>query len=189
MSAAIGIATRQLRSATVSSPALGVFLALVLLQGFHTLEHVVQVVQRWALGIPNGNGLLGSLADIEPLHFAYNTLYLALLAATYLLLDLDVDGPRRHGRLVFGLLTFALAFQAWHEVEHVVKLKQYFALGVNGTGGIFGQGPGAVAPRFPIPLLHLAYNLTAYVPTLAAFLVLMSRARTRRLAIPAALSA
>lgn len=156
----------------------GVFLLLVLLQGFHELEHVVQVAQRSFLGIPNGNGLLGSLVDIEPVHFVYNSLYLGLLVATYLLLGLHRDGPRRHGALVFGLLTFALAFQGWHEVEHVFKLAQYFALGVNGTGGVFGIGPGALAPRFPIPLLHLAYNTVAYLPALAAFAITARQPRS-----------
>ena len=62
--------------------AFAVFLLLVLLQGVHELEHVIQVVQRSFLGIPNGNGMLGSLVDIEPLHFAYNTIaYVPALAA------------------------------------------------------------------------------------------------------------
>jgi hypothetical protein len=166
-----------------------VFLLLVLLQGFHELEHVIQVVQRYALGIPNGNGMLGSLVDIEPVHFAYNTLYLALLVAIYLLLGLHRDGPRDHGRLVCGLLTFALVFQSWHEVEHVFKLAQYFALGVNGTGGVFGQGPGALAPRFPIPLLHFAYNTIAYVPALAAFVIMARRPRAEERPVPDAAAA
>ena len=169
-------AARELAGEAFSSGALRVFLALVLFQGFHELEHVVQVIQRYSLGVSNGNGLLGSVTDVEPLHFAYNTIYLILLAAAWVLLGFHADGPRRHGWPVFGLLTFALVFQAWHEVEHAFKLAQYFALGVNGTGGILGQGPGAVAPRFSIPLLHLAYNTLAYVPALAAFVLLMRRA-------------
>lgn len=159
-----------------SSRALTVFFALVLLQGFHELEHVVQVIQRYFLGIPNGNGLVGSLADVEPVHFVYNSLYLGLLIAVFVLLGLHRDGASPYGRLVAGLITFALAFQMWHELEHVFKLTQYFALQVNGTGGIFGQGPGALAPMFPIPWLHLAYNTVAYLPALIAFGLLVSRA-------------
>ena len=162
-------------NAIFSSRSLTVFLALILLQGFHEMEHVVQVVQRFALGIPNGNGLIGSLTDIEPLHFVYNTLYLALLAAVFVLRGLHRDGPSEHGRLVSGLVTFALAFQMWHELEHVFKLEQYFVLGVNGTGGVFGIGPGALVPLFPIPLLHLAYNTVAYVPAVIAFVLLVRR--------------
>lgn len=166
---------RPRTNALFSSPALTVFLALVLVQGFHELEHVVQVVQRFALGIPNGNGLIGSLADIEPVHFVYNSLYLGLLIAVFALLGLHRDRQSEHGRLVANLVTFALAFQMWHELEHVFKLTQYLALHASGTGGILGQGPGAIAPLFPIPLLHLAYNTVAYVPALAAFILLVRR--------------
>lgn len=176
-------------SAIFTSSALTVFLGLVLFQGVHELEHVVQVIQRSFLGIANGNGLLGSLTDVEPLHFAYNTFYLGLLVWTYLLLGLHRDGPSPKGRLVTGLLTFALAFQMWHELEHVFKLTQFVALGgLNGTGGIFGIGPGAIAPLFPIPLLHLAYNTASYVPTLVAFFLVLRRIapsrRSRRRVAP-----
>lgn len=170
---------RSRANALFTSRALTVFLALVLLQGFHELEHITQVVQIYVLGISNGKGLVGSLVDVEPLHFAYNTLYLGLLIAVFMLLGLHEDEPRAVGPLVTALVTFALAFQMWHELEHVFKLVQYVALGVNGTGGIFGQGPGAVFPLVPIPLLHLAYNTVAYVPALAAFVIL-----GRRLAVP-----
>jgi hypothetical protein len=105
------------------------------------------------------------------------TLYLALKVAVYLLLGLQRAGARQHGRLVYGLLTFVVVFQSWHEVEHVVKLAQYLALGVNGTGGVFGQGPGALLALFPIPLLHFAYNTVAYVPALVAFVIMTRRPR------------
>jgi len=174
----VTVGARSATLAGAAAPAAGAmpaFLLLVLVQGFHEIEHVVQVVQRLALGIPNGNGVVGSLADVEPVHVAYNTMYLALLAIVYVRLGLLGSGPSPHGRLVTGLLTFALAFQMWHELEHVFKLVQYVALGVNGTGGILGQGPGAVAPVAPIPLLHLAYNTVAYVPALAAYFLLRER--------------
>lgn len=170
------------RTVTIlASRALTVFLALVLVQGFHEIEHIVQVVQRALLGIPDGNGLLGSLTDIEPLHFAYNSLYLALLVAVFVSLGLHRHGPSEHGPLVAGLVTFALAFQMWHELEHVFKLVQYVGLGVNGTGGILGRGPGGLVPLFPVPILHLAYNTVTYLPALAAFIALV-----RRLPAPAA---
>lgn len=161
--------------AMFTSRALTVFLALVLVQGFHEIEHVAQVGQRMLLGIPDGNGLLGSLTDIEPLHFAYNSLYLALLVSVFVMLGLQRDGPSERGPLVAGLVTFALAFQMWHELEHVFKLVQYLVLDTNGTGGILGRGPGALLPLFPIPLLHLGYNTIAYLPALIAFIALVRR--------------
>ncbi len=168
---------RRRLDVVLSSPALAVFLALVLFQGFHEIEHVVQVVQIYVLGIANGKGIVGSVTDLEPLHFAYNSLYLALLVAVYVLLGLHREGPSDHGGLVVGLVSVALAVQMWHELEHVFKMVQYFVLGTNGTGGIFGQGPGALLPLIPIPLPHLAYNAAAYVPALAAFILLVRRSQ------------
>jgi hypothetical protein len=164
------------RGAVVRSPAFYIFLAVLALQGFHMLEHITQVVQRYALGIPNGSGILGSVVDVEPVHFVYNVGYLALLVTTCLLLGLHRDGPYRVGRAVFALLIFTLLFQGFHVIEHVVKMVQYVQLGFqNGTGGIFGAGPGGLAPLFAVPVLHLAYNAVAYLPAVLAFVLLMQR--------------
>lgn len=144
------------------------FVALLALQGFHVVEHVTQVVQRYALGMPDGNGIIGSVADIEPVHLVYNAAYLLLLGATYAVLREDGAGGGR--RLMFALLTFTLAFQGFHVLEHVVKMVQYLQLGFqNGTGGIFGAGHGGLAPLLPVPVLHLGYNLIGYLPAVAAF--------------------
>lgn len=146
----------------------GAFLALVLFQGFHELEHIIQVLQRYVLGIPNGNGLIGSLADIEPVHFAYNSFYLALLLVAYVGLGLRRE-PRRYGVFVFIGLTAAVGIQSWHEIEHVLKFAQYLTLHVNGTGGIFGDGPGGIVRLVPVPILHFVYNTFAYLPAVLAF--------------------
>jgi hypothetical protein len=63
----------------------------------------------------------------------------------------------------------------WHELEHVFKLVQYVQLGVNGMGGILGQGPGGLSRLFPIPTLHLAYNTVTYLPALIAFAAVVRR--------------
>jgi hypothetical protein len=148
-----------------------VFVALVCFQGFHELEHVVQLVQVFALSIANGKGILGSVVDVEPVHFVYNTGFLTLLVATYLLLDVPRAGRQRSGTLVFALLTLSLVAQTWHETEHIAKMVEYFRLGhQNGTGGILGIGPGAIRPTFNLVVLHFTYNTVAFTPALAAFL-------------------
>jgi hypothetical protein len=148
-----------------------VFVALVCSQGFHELEHIVQMVQVFALSIANGKGILGSVVDVEPVHFVYNTGFLTLLVATYLLLDLHRAGRQRYGTLVFALVTFSLVARTWHETEHVAKMVEYFQLGhQNGSGGILGIGPGAIRPTFNLVLLHFTYNTVAFTPALAAFI-------------------
>ena len=181
-----GAVAAQMRRRDVVAPRTRlVFLALLVIQGFHLVEHLTQVVQRYLLGIANGNGILGSVADIEPVHFIYNVAYLALLAALYMLLGLHRHGPRRVGQAAFALVTFALVFQGFHVVEHVAKMVQYLQLGLrNGTGGVLGDGPGALVPLFPIPLLHLVYNAIAYAPAVLAFLLLRTRSAESDRALP-----
>ena len=36
---------------------------MILFQGFHEFEHVVQILQRFTLNIPNGNGIVGQAVD------------------------------------------------------------------------------------------------------------------------------
>jgi hypothetical protein len=151
--------------------AYSLFVILIVFQGFHELEHVVQLVQVFALSIANGKGIVGSFVDIEPVHFAYNSIFLTLLIGTYLVLGLHREHARRVGIRVFGLLTFAVVAQTWHEAEHVAKIVEYFQLGHrNGTGGILGIGRGAIYPTFNLVLLHFAYNTVAFTSAFLAFL-------------------
>lgn len=153
----------------VATRARGLLLGLLGMQGFHELEHVVQVVQRYVLGVPNGNGIAGSVADLEPVHFAYNTIYFALLVYAVI-----VFLPLRYTRQVIAwrLLVLALSLQTWHEFDHILKMIQYLQLHVNGTGGVFGLGPGALVPLFSLPWLHLAYNTASFLPALIAGILL-----------------
>ena len=137
-------------------------LETVLLQGFHEIEHVVQVFQRTVLGIGSGAGLLGSVFDVEPVHMVYNAAFLGLLGLVFAGCVGDRAAVPTRRTLVLRLLGGALAFQAFHTVEHVVKMVQYVQLGMNGTPGIFGYW-------VPVVYLHLGYNTLALAPVLAAF--------------------
>jgi hypothetical protein len=147
------------------------FLALVLFQGVHGLEHIVQVIQRTMLGNPNGAGIVGSFFDAVPVHFIYNTVFLGLIIATYWLLGMQRPEARKeYGTLAFSLLTFALVWQSWHELEHVVKMVQWYQLGYNNAvGGILAIGPGAIFPLFNNMWLHFWYNTIPYVPIVIAY--------------------
>lgn len=138
-----------------------VFWGIVLLQGFHELEHVVQVFQRFVFNDPKGAGILGSWIDIEPVHLAYNAGFLFLLATIYTLSGaLSQEGRPRP--LVFWLMTFALVFQSYHFIEHTFKIAQFLESGMNGTPGILGN-------FFNIVWLHFFYNTVVYVPAVLAF--------------------
>ena len=138
------------------------FLEMVVLQGIHEVEHIVQVFQRTVLGIAKGAGMLGSAFDIEPVHMVYNLAFLALLGAVYIGCRRDLSIIPKNADKVMMLLTVSFFFQGFHTVEHVVKMWQYFETGVNGTPGIFGYW-------IPVVYLHLGYNTALYVPVVIAF--------------------
>lgn len=155
----------KLTSATVqpSHRAALSFFGLILLQGFHETEHIVQIVQRFILHDPTGAGILGSWVDIEPVHLAYNGVFLGLIALCFW-----VGGFWRnlaqHHPVVVGLMSFALFFETYHFLEHVVKMAQFFETGTNGTPGLLGQFVNLV-------WLHFTYNTIAYIPLLIVFFV------------------
>jgi hypothetical protein len=135
----------------------------VLIQGFHEVEHVVQVVQRSVLNIKLGSGVLGSVFDVEPVHLVYNLTFLGLLSLAFVGLRQAGAIPRNAG-LVVALLGVAVAGQAYHGVEHVAKMVQFFESGRNGTPGILGHW-------IPVVWLHFWFNTLLYAPVVAAFFV------------------
>lgn len=138
-------------------------LEALLVQGFHEVEHVVQVVQRSVLDIRLGSGLLGSVFDVEPVHFIYNLTFLGLLMGAYVGLRRSNAIPR-NGSLVLGLLTFAVIGQGYHAIEHVVKMIQFLETGRNGTPGMLGNWLNVV-------WLHFWFNTVLGAPVVAAFFV------------------
>ncbi len=138
------------------------FLETVLLQGVHEVEHVVQVVQRTFLGISKGSGVLGSVFDIEPVHMVYNAAFLALLGLVYAGCRRNLETIPSRAVVTLRLLGVAVGLQAYHTVEHVVKMWQYFETGLNGTPGIVGHW-------VPVVYLHFGYNTVIYAVVLAAF--------------------
>jgi hypothetical protein len=138
------------------------FLEMMILQGVHELEHIVQVFQRTALGIASGAGMLGSVFDIEPVHMVYNVGFLVLLGLVYQGCRRDLRAIPRRADLVMRLLRVSFVFQIWHSIEHVVKMWQYIETGLNGTPGILGYW-------IPVVYLHLGYNTLLYAPIVYAF--------------------
>jgi hypothetical protein len=140
------------------------FLAVVLFQGVHELEHVVQVVQAFVFNVRGAAGLLGSVFGLEPVHFAYNALFLTLVGVAFASFGVRrrVGVARPVGVAV--LLGFALGLQSYHVVEHLAKIEQYLSSGVNGVPGLLGA-------YFNPIWLHFWLNTVAYVPCVAAFFV------------------
>jgi hypothetical protein len=144
------VASRSLSDVT-TWPASSIFLVALALQLFHQLEHVVQVAQAKVLGIKPAHGILGSLVDLEWVHFVYNSgLYILLLiAAAALLRDNRIRPP-----LGWLWLGGVLAVQTYHVLEHVVKIVQHVQTGADPAPGILG---------FTIDLVWLHFTINAIV--------------------------
>jgi parallel beta helix pectate lyase-like protein len=143
------------------------FLVIAVMAG-HEAEHVAQVIQKDAAleGCPgNCRGLLGFIFDVEWIHFLYNSsLFLALvgLFVGYRMWD---PAWRRAALVPWFFLTAGIAIQAYHVVEHVVKLDQWFANGhVSPTPGLIGQLlPAPHQTNFALIELHFVFNTVVFV--------------------------
>jgi hypothetical protein len=132
------------------------------------IEHVLQLVQVYALGIPDDRalGVLGYVFQFqgteEWLHLVFNVLY--LLSLYLLLVPLLRLGPAIPGFTLPLFVVGAVALETWHVVEHVVIISNV----------IRNQGcpcPGIVdaATGLSDTVLHFFYNAVAYASLLPAF--------------------
>ena len=139
---------------------LALFYVLVMTQGGHFVEHLVQVIQIHVLGLRSAaaRGIFGQL-DIEWVHFLWNLWALgAVLALLW-----------RFRRNPWLRVTAVIA--GWHEIEHLYILSTYLATGQPGTPGLLSSG-GAIGGGLPLqrPDLHFLYNLVMTMPLVMAFL-------------------
>lgn len=140
------------------------FLTLVLFQGFHQVEHGIQVVQAFVLHVRGAAGLLGSVFGLEPVHFAYNTWFLAIAVAVFRTFGFTVRGTVARPLVVGMLLGLGTSVQSYHVVEHVVKVAQFLDSGLNGVPGLLGT-------RFNAIWLHFWLNAAAYLPFAIAAII------------------
>ena len=135
------------------------FALLVITQGGHFAEHLIQVSQIHLLGWPQAeaHGVIGRL-DVEWVHFLWNSF--VLLAVIALL--------RRYGRERW--LWVSLLFAGWHQVEHVYLIAIYLETGLEANPGLLATG-GRLGGGFPLsrPDLHFLYNVVETAPLFIAF--------------------
>jgi nitrous oxidase accessory protein NosD len=159
----------------VRAPSLNLaFFGVIAIMAAHQGEHVAQVVQKDAAAenCPQDcRGLLGSVFDIEEVHFAYNTLLLAALAGLWLAYGMWRAEWR--GRLVpwLALTVGIFVVQGYHVVEHVAKIAQWLDNGqVSPTPGLLGQllDPPR-GQNFSLVELHFALNTAVFVLVLVGY--------------------
>jgi hypothetical protein len=140
-------------------PGLALFYVLVVAQSGHFVEHVWQMIQIHALGMPSlvARGAFGTF-DIEWVHFFWNTFVIVVVAV--LLTRFRLSG---------WLIALALA-AGWHEVEHAYIMVGFLRTGAVGGPGLLAFG-GAISGGLPLtrPDLHFIYNLVETAFLIAAF--------------------
>jgi hypothetical protein len=139
-----------------------ILIIAMLVQSFHMVEHIAQIVEKFVLNHPQAHGVLGKSLDFEPVHFVYNLSYLTLVAIAWI-------GFRKihikKMQMAFWLITFVLIFQSWHFIEHAVKLEQHFIEGCISCQGILGRVTNVM-------ILHFIYNLVAFIPLVIAYMII-----------------
>ena len=117
-------------------PAATALSVLLVLQAFHTLEHIVQVIQYYVLDRPPAlsYGLLSSL-NAEWVHFTWNWTVVALVVFLY------VKGIRNIGAKIL------IVYSVLHGLEHTYMLVRYYL--VLGELAQLGVAPLPVASGLP----------------------------------------
>jgi hypothetical protein len=159
--------------------------AVVLIQGAHVVEHIVQLMQVSLLGVPEQDalGLLGYVVQFngteEWLHLGYNTFYLLALYALIIPLWRLTPTVLPLAAFVF-FLTASVWLETWHMVEHGVIISNVIA-----NGGCPCPGIGDAALGLSDTTLHFVYNAIAYAGVAYAYvLVVQDRRGTSRRPAP-----
>ena len=145
------------------------FVVVVVVQGVHMFEHVVQLLQVTVWNVPDDEalGLLGYVLQLqgteEWLHLVFN---LALLTSLWILLgpirDASPSIVPRPAYLVY--LFGAVALETWHEVEHLVIISRVLA-----HDGCPCPGIGDAVLGVSDTVLHFFYNAIVYSALLVPF--------------------
>jgi hypothetical protein len=148
---------------------LPLFVAVVVIQGIHVVEHVIQLAQVYLFGVADDDalGLLGYVFEFqgteEWLHLVFNVSYLLALYA--LVLPLRRLTPQTVPLWAFGVFVAgAVGLESWHVVEHSVIIANVLK-----NSGCPCPGIGDAALGVTDTQLHFVYNAIAYAATVTPF--------------------
>lgn len=136
-----------------------IFMATVVIQSLHMVEHIAQVIQKFGLGWKEAHGIIGVL-DLEWVHFIYNT---ALLITLYILFFKYSRLLKAGGNVLYGIFVADVVLQSYHVIEHLVKINQHLQTGQQGTPGILGNFVNPILFHFWMNLAVLALITIPFV--------------------------
>jgi hypothetical protein len=155
------------------------FVAVVVIQGIHVVEHIIQLAQVYLFDVPDDDalGVLGYFLEFqgteEWLHLGFNAIFflaLAVLAVPMLRYVPGVIPPWAFAVFLVG----AVGLEAWHVVEHSVIIANVIE-----NSGCPCPGIGDRALDVTDTQLHFVYNAAAYAATVVPFWFLSAGARSR----------
>lgn len=155
------------RAGPLAPAAAATVAAGALVQVFHMAEHGIQVAQVYVAQAEVRSGLVGRHFDVEWMHLAFNVAVLAFLAAMTVMLW------GRTGIFAGAMMLAAMTIEAYHVVEHVVKITQHLDTGVTPAPGLLGAHAGLI-------WFHYGINLAVTAGMLVAAAAGMRRGRTLR---------
>jgi hypothetical protein len=161
------------RRVVLGEPAFYFLATVAAVQGAHVFEHIVQLLQVFAFGVPEDDalGLLGYVLQFngteEWLHLVFNAAYLASLYA--LLVPLWRITPSVLPTWAFAMFVVASVWvETWHMVEHATIISHVLA-----NGGCPCPGIGDVALGLSDTILHFFYNAVAYTGVVIALVFVL----------------
>jgi hypothetical protein len=138
------------------------FILTVASQGFHMVEHIAQVLQKFVFHITPAHGLIGQL-DLEQVHFSFNLFYLSTLVAVMIGWFYYGSQISKRWKIFSVLLVFTVLAQSYHMAEHTAKLVQFVETMMQGTPGILGN-------HFDGVIFHAVMNTVVFVPVVIVFI-------------------
>ncbi|HWO69310.1 MAG TPA: right-handed parallel beta-helix repeat-containing protein [Actinomycetota bacterium] len=154
---------RQVPVGPLFAPAVAAGLAV---QGFHMLEHAVQVFQVYVADAEVRSGILGRRFDAEWVHFAYNLAALAFLLWVARAVWRGELGWQAAAGAPAAFLAAAALTQTYHFAEHVAKVVQHELRGIDPAPGLLGGAVGLVWFHFGINLAVYAGFVLGALPLL-----------------------
>jgi hypothetical protein len=163
----------------------GIFLplitAVVVIEGIHVFEHVVQLAQVYLFGVADDDalGFLGYVFEFqgteEWLHLVFNSAYLLALYALVLPMRRHVPSPIPFSAFAV-FLGGAVGLETWHVVEHSVIIANVLR-----NDGCPCPGIGDAALGVTDTQLHFVYNAMAYAATVTPFWFITRSSRSLRI--------
>jgi hypothetical protein len=163
-------------SAKAAGPTVGgrlmvLYTGVVVVQGIHVVEHIIQLFQVYVFNVPEDDalGLLGYVYQFqgteEWLHLVFNSVFLASL----LLIAAGLVWSRTARSAVplwamTAFFVFGVGLEAWHVIEHSVIISHVIANNGCPCPGILDSWLGVSDT-----VLHFGYNAIAFAATLLPF--------------------